>query len=183
MTSGRRRFLGLVLVATLIAAWFAPPVAEDDGLGLSDRVQHKASQAGHSIRPVEYQVSGAPQHSPHDAFAVLQIRPRDFESEGDEEEGLFASTRWGADQEAGAAVSEQPPTPPQAPPLPFQFLGRYEDAGQILFFLQHNDQNLVVRIGDTIAGQYKVQSLKGATLSLIYLPLNQVQSLDVGGER
>lgn len=41
---------------------------------------------------------------------------------------------------------------------------RYVDEGQEVVFLLHNDQNLVVRVGDTIAQQYKVESLNGNKL-------------------
>jgi hypothetical protein len=59
-------------------------------------------------------------------------------------------------------------------------MGRYVEDGQVLVFLQHNDSNLVVRVGDTIAEHYKVESLDGGTLTLRYLPLDQQQTIDVG---
>jgi hypothetical protein len=45
-----------------------------------------------------------------------------------------------------------------------------------------NDQNLAVRVGDTIAEQYRVERLEGQTLTLRYLPLDVLQTLDVGGK-
>lgn len=184
MTSGRRRLLSFALLATLIAAWFAPPVTEHDGLGLSARVQNKAVQTNRFPQPQIAPTSSSSGVVHHEKFAVLKIRARGFEAEGDEEEGLFSPTRWTTPIQE-AEVSAAPPAveepPPQAPPLPFRFLGQHEEAGQVTIFLQHNDQNLVVRVGDTLAGQYKVESLKGTTLSLIYLPLSQTQSLEVGG--
>lgn len=184
MTSGKRRLLGLVLLATLIAAWFAPPVAEHDDLGLSARVQSKTAQTNRSVQPQIPQVSSSFQGVSHEEFSVLKIRARGPEDERDEEDGLFTSTRWTRPvQEAEIPLAQQivEAPPPQAPPLPFHFLGRHEEAGQTTIFLQHNEQNLVVQVGDTLAGQYKVESLKGTTLSLIYLPLNQLQNLEVGG--
>ena len=72
----------------------------------------------------------------------------------------------------------------QAPPvLPFVVLGRYIEAGQEVIFLQHNNQNLVVRVGNTLLEQYKVESLQGSTLNFRYLPLNLAQSLEIGSKQ
>jgi hypothetical protein len=70
---------------------------------------------------------------------------------------------------------------PQAPPLPFRAIGRYEEDGETVFFLQHNERGIVVRVGDTVAEQYKVESVQGNLLTLTHLPTNQTQTLDVGG--
>jgi hypothetical protein len=39
---------------------------------------------------------------------------------------------------------------------------------------------LVVRPGDVIEGQYRVESLRGSLLTFQYLPLKQTQTLDLG---
>ena len=70
---------------------------------------------------------------------------------------------------------------PQAPALPFQVLGRYENDGDNAVFLQYNDSNVVARVGDTIDDLYKVESLQDGVLTLVYLPLHQKQTLQVGG--
>jgi hypothetical protein len=77
-------------------------------------------------------------------------------------------------------VAPPPPPPPQAPPLPFRIFGRYVDAGQQVVFLQINERNLAVRVGDVIDGQYRIESLQGALLAFLYLPLQQMQTLDLG---
>lgn len=73
-----------------------------------------------------------------------------------------------------------PPPPPQAPPLPFTYLGRFQDAATPVIFLVRGDRVLTVSAGDIIEGTYRVDGIAGTTLGLTYLPLNIKQSLDIG---
>ena len=164
--------LGLSLLATLLAVVFAPPAA-DDGVALA---VHKATAAGAATMPQPGKKIVA--------VDVLRIRSRAVEDDDDDGAKVFASTQWGvaSPKLAAAPVGAAPAAAasPQVPPLPFKLLGRYQEDGQDLVFLQFNEQNLVVRVGDTIADHYKVQSLNGPLLTLLYTPLNQQQTMDVG---
>lgn len=176
MTSEKSRLLlGGGLIVTLLAAWFAPPL-KDDSLMLSERTQStQPASEGKPTLPAVHATTGS-------SLEVLNIRPRTMDVEDAGEGRLFASSQWASSNKPVpvTAVADLPTPPPQAPPLPFLVLGRYEDAGQSVIFLQYNDQNLVVRQGDILGEQYKVEKLDRTTLSLRYLPLNQLQSLDVG---
>jgi hypothetical protein len=59
-------------------------------------------------------------------------------------------------------------------------LGRYEEAGKTVVFVLHGEESLVVRVGDVIAKDYKVEKLNESTLFLRYIPLDQVQELALG---
>lgn len=161
------------LLATLAAAYFAP-AEESLEVGVSARVK----EGGKPSPPQSLQTSasGSPQ--------VLVMRDRSGDA-ADETDGPFAARWWVAapmpPTPAKAPPAEVgPPVPPPAPPLPFKVLGRYEEDGQDVIFLQHNEFNLVVRSGDVIATTYKVESIKGAQMTLRYLPTNQAQTLDIG---
>jgi hypothetical protein len=157
--------LALTLVAVVLA-----PEAKQDAVLLAERPRVAAVARTDAASGA---VAGA---------RVLAIRPRG----GDEAlaSAGFAPQQWTPPspkpKAAAAMQAASPPPPPMAPPLPFRVLGRYVEQEQVAVFLQHNDQNLVVRVGDTIAGDYKVERLEGATLTLRYLPLDQAQTLDVG---
>lgn len=182
MSTGMSRLLlGSGLLVTLVAAWFAPP-AKDDNVVLSERAQN-ARPANVGAPTMATPV--APHATSVSTFEVLSIRPRTLGAEEDAVgESLFSSSQWMTNKQVAASVVADVPAPaPQAPPLPFRFLGRYTDAGQSVIFLQYNDQNLVVRLGDTLGEQYKVEKIDETTLSLRYLPLNQLQSLDAGANR
>jgi hypothetical protein len=173
----RHALLGAALLATLAAAWFAPAGAPASGV--VDAARPAAARTADASRTRR---RGAPAQ----AVGVLAIRPRaqgDADDAGDA--ALFASLQPAAASASAApvAAAAEPEAATSAPPLPFKVLGRIDEPGRSAVFLQYNDQNLVVRVGDMIAGQYRVESLKGGILTLLYLPLNQTQTLDVGGAR
>lgn len=74
-----------------------------------------------------------------------------------------------------------PPRPkPQAPPLPFQYLGQLHADGEPRVFLNHQGRHLVIKAGDVIAGTYAVESLVAGQVVFIYLPLKEKQVLPTG---
>jgi hypothetical protein len=171
----RKTVLGAALVLTLLAIWYAP--AAPDEAAVAEPAPRRTAAAG---------ADGQARHLPAPAFVdVLAIRPRTpADGQQDPEAGLFAATRWAPAEATPAAavpVAEAAQQQaPAAPPLPFRVLGSYVQGGQVVVFLQQNDTNLVVRVGDTIGETYKVDSLDGSALKLRYLPLDQVQSLELG---
>lgn len=165
-----RMLLAAALVLTLAAAWNAP---EDDAAAVVTAAPSRA------VRP------SVALGSERAGLDVLAIRARDGEEDEGPDARLFNSTQWTARAAAPPAPAAAPPVAaepaaPQLPPLPFKVLGSHQQAGQTVLFLQQNDTNHVVRVGDTIGDTYKVERLEGATLTLRYLPMNQVQTLDIG---
>jgi hypothetical protein len=78
------------------------------------------------------------------------------------------------------AAAAPPPPKPVAPPLPFSYLGTFQDSGKPVYFLVKGDQVYHVKEGDVIEGTYRVEGVEGALLKLLYLPLNIKQTLNVG---
>lgn len=100
---------------------------------------------------------------------------------------LFAAHSWRAplsqrplDAAPLAAVQSPPPSPPAAPPLPFEFIGRLDDSIRLRIFLLHGDRVHTVEVGDVIDGTYRIEKIAAGELTLVYLPLNQTQLLSVG---
>lgn len=73
-----------------------------------------------------------------------------------------------------------PPPPPMAPPLPFTYLGKAAENGHWEVFLAIRDKTYVVRDKMVIDGIYRVDAIAPPNLTLTYLPLNQVQQLNIG---
>jgi hypothetical protein len=74
-----------------------------------------------------------------------------------------------------------PPPPPTAPPLPFTFIGKSVADGAWEVYLARGDRTYVVRDkGYVIDGTYRVESIAPPVLTLTYLPLNQIQQLNIG---
>jgi hypothetical protein len=121
---------------------------------------------------------------------ILALVPRD-ELIGE------ADTRMGQDGNGGGAVfghqdwtpppppppppqPAPPPPPPQAPPLPYTFIGKAVADGAWEVYLGRGDQTYVVRAHTVIDGMYRVDAIAPPVLTLTYLPLNQVQQLNIG---
>jgi len=85
-----------------------------------------------------------------------------------------------AEEVRRAAPLPAPPPAPQAPPLPFAFLGKLIDADRITVFLTSGNRNWVVRSGDTIDGAYRVEAVGDQTMTFTYLALDIRQELGIG---
>lgn len=73
-----------------------------------------------------------------------------------------------------------PPAPPQAPPIPFIYLGKINQDKQWSVFLGQQDRTYSVIVGDKIGHEYKVESIAPPVMTLLYLPLKQSQSISIG---
>ncbi len=74
-----------------------------------------------------------------------------------------------------------PPPPPAPPPLPFSYMGKLEEGGRLTVFLTKQDRNYAVKVGDTLDGAYRVDSVEAQRVVFTYLPLNMQQTLSIGG--
>lgn len=81
-------------------------------------------------------------------------------------------------------VPPPPPTTakPTAPPLPFQYLGKLNEDGDIRVFLNHQGKHLIARTGDIINETYRVDEIAGGRMTFLYLPLKEIQVLAIGTE-
>ena len=73
-----------------------------------------------------------------------------------------------------------PPPPPSAPPLPFTFLGKAVSNGQGEVFLARGSETLIVRDKMVLDGVYRIDVIAPPGMTMTYLPLNQVQQLNIG---
>ena len=73
-----------------------------------------------------------------------------------------------------------PPPPPSAPPLPFTLLGKALDNGAWEVYLARAGKTYVVKTKTVIDGTYRVDAIAPPILTLTYLPLNQIQQLNIG---
>jgi hypothetical protein len=83
---------------------------------------------------------------------------------------------------AAAAVTAAPPPAPQAPPLPFSYIGRLSEDRDTTVFLAMGERNLVVKPGDVIDNTYKLEEVSDSVVVLTYLPLSQRQTLSIGAQ-
>jgi hypothetical protein len=74
-----------------------------------------------------------------------------------------------------------PPPPPAAPPMPFTYMGRYEEGARRVILLVKGDLVYTVSEGEVIDNTYRVDRLAAGQLELTYLPLNIRQTISTGG--
>lgn len=117
--------------------------------------------------------------------AILALLPRS-EVAGEEGEtfggagAVFQSQNWNPPPPKTAVTAAPPPPPPMAPPLPFVYLGKAAADGAWEVFLSRADKTYIVRANTVIDGAYKVAAIAPPVMTLTYLPLNQVQQLNIG---
>lgn len=117
--------------------------------------------------------------------AILPLLPR-AALIGDDDDLLgggadvFGRRDWNPPPPVQQAVVQQAAPPPSAPPLPFTYLGKAAANGAWEVFLARGDQVYIVRANTVLEGTYRVDAIVPPNLTLTYLPLNQVQQLNIG---
>lgn len=184
--------LGLALVATLLAAWFAPE--PDAGVALSERAQARTAEPARGggragmaspvpsdpARPgsAATRAGGPTALARPGAPRVLAVSPREaFEGEdaifkGEAPVPAVAPVRA---QPVASAASE--PAVPAVPQLPVRLIGRYIDGVGPAAFVIFQDQNLVLRTGEVLAQHFRVEQIDEVSLTLRHLPSEQLQTV------
>jgi hypothetical protein len=67
---------------------------------------------------------------------------------------------------------------PVAPPLPYRFVGAIEDVNGSAVFLLDGSHVRMVRVGDLIGSNYRLDRINSGEVVLTYLPLNLSQKLN-----
>ncbi|MCC7596596.1 hypothetical protein IGS61_03795 [Janthinobacterium sp. FW305-129] len=144
-------------------------------------VAEVAEAVERAVAPARHAAARPPAAQP----AILALLPRSEVAgeDGDTFGGagaVFHSQDWTPPPPKVAAVAPPPPPPPMAPPLPFVYLGKAAADGAWEVFLSRADKTYIVRANTVIDGAYKVAAIAPPVMTLTYLPLNQVQQLNIG---
>lgn len=153
--------LALALVTTLVAAFVPedPPSAPPGKTAVVAPAPRR--QAGEPIAEIpdiviRRQTTASPQADP------------------------FSPSAW---VPAPPPVKAEPPPPPMAPPFPYTYLGRVDDAGKASVLLGRADKSVTAQTGDLIDGVWHVEKIAERSIELIYQPLGQRQTLSAGSEQ
>jgi hypothetical protein len=115
--------------------------------------------------------------APASALPRLEIEKLEIGKSQEPIADAFEPRSWIAPQ---ANVIAPPPAPPQAPPLPYTYIGKMMEDGQIVVFLARQERNYTLHSGDKLDNAYQVDDIKPTQMLLTYLPLNQQQALPIG---
>jgi hypothetical protein len=115
---------------------------------------------------------------------ILRLLPRHALVDGTgvkEGADVFGSRDWTPPPPPPPApVAPPPPPPPTAPPLPFTLIGKANENGVWEVYLARSGRTYIVKPKTVIDGTYRVDAIAPPLLTLTYLPLNQVQQLNIG---
>jgi hypothetical protein len=175
--------MGLALLVTAALALFGDKTPDS---GVAEAVERKPAAAS-APAPAPAADKKTAKAEP----AILRLLPRaSLIGDGDEAMGgagdVFGRRDWTPPppppppMPAAPAGPPPPPPPPVAPPLPFTYLGKAAEGGHWEVFLAIGDKTYVVRDKMVIDGMYRVDAIAPPNLTLTYLPLNQVQQLNIG---
>jgi hypothetical protein len=87
---------------------------------------------------------------------------------------LFSRKNW----TERAPVAATAPEKPVAPPLPFQYIGKWTQGGKTEVLLMRDNELLPIEAGKKL-GDYRVDKVSDASISFTYLPLKTKQSLSL----
>ena len=99
-------------------------------------------------------------------------RPNNTKPSGD----LFGSRSWETPQRVTKAPPPPPP-PPTAPPLPFAYVGRWQEKGQTIVVLSRDNQHYIAQAGEQLDASYVLESVDKDRLVIRYVPLGIAQTL------
>ena len=158
--------------------------------GVAEAVERKPARAGASVVPAapalrRAQGTGAPDAGDP---AILRLASRaTLIGNSDEAMGagqdVFGRRDWTPPPPPpppASTVKPPPPPPPSAPPLPFIYLGKAASEGHWEVYLAIGEKTYIARDQMVIDGTYRVDAIAPPTMTLTYLPLNQVQQLNIG---
>lgn len=182
--AGKLAMLGIAFTAIVMAA---TPEKSDGTAGAAAA----PPRAGATFSPSPgnaRQRLPEPIHVELERLARLQAKPdadpkpdAGPEPEDMEIGNVFGATSWYTPPPPSPPpLLPEPPPAPTAPPLPFTYLGRYEDAPALLAILLKGERMYVVAEGDVIEDTYRIDRLTQTEVELTYLPLDIKQSLSTG---
>ncbi|MFC0398996.1 hypothetical protein [Paraburkholderia rhizosphaerae] len=154
--------------------------------GSSDPVVEAAPRAGRASANVETDATPAASAEGASMVSIGALRSRNemFGTPGNGQHTLFGSRSWMPALPSVAPVgAEVPPLPPipVAPSMPFTYIGKKAADGTWEVYLSRGDETVIVRDQSVIDANYRVEAIKPPTMTLIYVPLKTVQTIDIGG--
>ncbi|KIO50479.1 hypothetical protein [Nitrosospira sp. NpAV] len=167
---GRVLWLGGALLATLLATQWV-----SGGDGGADPGSAAPEQKAPRELKGEMKGETKEMRATEDDTAQLELERLERRKFSAQAGDLFSRQSW---------IPPPPPAkpqPPSPPPLTFKYLGKVTEGDETQVFLALAERNYVVKVGENIDSQYRVDEVTDHTVTLTYIPLNAKQVLSTGG--
>jgi hypothetical protein len=174
----------IMAIVLAVAAWLAFFGDKSPSTKVSSPVVRKAvtSKTTAMENPTNQNIQDSSNKTIH-VIEILALQERETligsthrKSSG---KGLFGSQNWTPPPPPTPPAA--PPPPPMAPPLPYTYIGKKFENNRWEVYLARGEQTYIVLENTVLENIYHVDSIKPPTLSLTYLPLQQIQTLTIGG--
>lgn len=165
--SPRNYLLGLALILTIVAAIYP---SQDNSMEIVETTTVRTTKPLNTVRTVSEAQN-------------VELNSREWVVEKDVRDLFYIKPKVvevpvQAKQELPVIVE---PSQPVAPPLPFTYLGKMTEEGQITVYVAKPGRNYALRGGEIIDGMYKVQSIDAQKIIFNYIPLSSEQILVTRG--
>lgn len=121
-------------------------------------------------------IQGDPHQNPvtYNISAVKRVMP-----DGIQSSELLGARSWYTQPTVAPQVAlvSLLPQIPSAPPLPFTFLDRMIDAGEVTVFLLKDEQQYIAKLNDVLNDTYRLDQITATSAVFTYIPLNVQQTL------
>jgi hypothetical protein len=164
----QRVLVGMGAVAIFLSATF------DKGQPAESRQAHASAPQAHDPAP----------RQPALRVELERLKRADAQAAADPKVGnAFSAISWYVPPPPPPPPpprKPEPPPPPTAPPMPYSYLGRYEEGGTRIIMLLRGERIYTVSEGDVIENTYRVERLTRGRLEMTYLPLDIRQTIITG---
>jgi len=144
----RHLFLGAALALTLLAVWQVRVEEQrnaNEALATTAAMPAPAAQQGQAVTP-------AAAERMHEASA-----------------DIFAVKDWNPPPAVVSAPAK--PARPLPPPLPYRYLGRWEENGTRTLILGREDRSIPAHPGQVLDGVWRIEKISATDVEFTYLPL------------
>ncbi len=171
--------LCIMFVSTLAAAaWVGKNNDAPTSLNISDARRHGSTLASAQL---ELLPSDSMQPETLVLRMDLELKQAPAAQADEIEQNIFAAKSWYVAPPPPKPMPPAPPPIPTAPPLPFIFMGLFQEEGErVTIYLAKGDRAYSVSEGDVIDNLYRVESATTKQLVLVYIPLSIKQTLPTG---
>lgn len=159
--------------ALIVAAGFALFGDKTPGSAVVEPAQRRAAAAPARVAAVAPKQEAAP------VVMIMRLEPRaSAMMPPNDADMVFGRKDWTPPPPPPPPAP--PPPAPTAPPLPYSYVGKAQEKGAWEVFLARGNETLIVRNQMVLDGVYRIDAIAPPTLKITYLPLNQVQQLNIG---
>ncbi|OYU32739.1 MAG: hypothetical protein CFE39_01950 [Comamonadaceae bacterium PBBC2] len=169
--------MGLLMLALGVTVWLSLTAPDEAPGEVAQAVVRPASRGGVVGKPALTAGGDA-------LLPALSPRPAPYKSLdaalaaelAEKEPPIFHAQTWNPPPPKVVAKVE----PPKAPPWPYAYLGKQSAQGEWWVYLTLGEDTRVVKKDQVLDGKYRIDRIEPPWMSVTFLPLNEVQTVNIG---